>query len=889
MKLISCDIAGFGKFENVHMDFSDGLNAAVWDNGWGKSTLLIYIKAMLFGMEYSRKKNVLVERDHYRPWEASSYGGSLTIETDGRRYRIERHFGRRNTDDTFALYDDVTGMESEDYTEAIGQELFGVDRESFERSVFVAHESLETGMTDSLNAKIGDMATASDDINNFDNAISSLEEAKKVYDSRSKTNPSKLRRIRARMRRCNEALEQIPAINDSIDKQRNVLEEKRQSLIELKTEKNRLLDEIAVSSKKEQNMGVYKEKIETSERLSAVIKEQEDFFGGNIPERSDIDKVDECERQLELDTKQRDSLKQEFPSDEEIARMETLFGSGVPSEEDIDVWVEKAENVLSLRLKSEHLKMSEDDAAKLNDLKSYFSEVNPTDEEIKHAMSDATDLAQLNGMVDTLEEQYRNVKIKNEMTISDSLETGRPSGMLYGVFGVLVLLAGAIAFTVALGGPSGTILGIVFFAAAAAVAILVFSSRKKSTREKNDRESSMKQEEENALEALRQKQEERDAKKQKTMEFLSGFLVSPQDSYTQMISEIQKKKEAYDRLLSQEEQSLSSASGALEELASLQVELYTSLSKYASEYDMDLYVDHSESELLEKIKEDVKKYEEYTDNMAAYTALELSINSCQKTVDEFLSRYPDNGMSVKERLLDIRRRLDHYKNNSVILARAQAQIAEYEKTNEIDEETKSVEELQKRQTVLDDRIDELNEQIVKAKETLSETTDKLEELEEEGDEIIHLRQEEAECRAKIELYDDTISYLTKAKEAFLAKYMGPLREGLKKYASTIGGVENPPVPVESFSLDMNLNIKITDKGTTRSGEYLSSGYRDMLFVCARLALLDVMYTNEKPVLILDDPFANLDESKIRQAMDMLKDISRDRQILYYTCHSSRMP
>lgn len=890
MKLISCDIAGFGKFENVHMDFSDGLNAAVWDNGWGKSTLLVFIKAMFFGMEYSRKKSVLIEREHYRPWDSNSFGGSLVVDDDGREYRIERSFGRKNNEDTFALYDNVTGLESADYTEEIGQEIFGVDRESFERSIFVAHEALETGMTDSLNARIGDMSAASDDINNFDKAILSLTEAKKVYDSKSKTNPSKLRRIREKMRKCNEALEQIPATNDAIDKQREMLEEKRKTMEGLKEQKNLLLEQISVSSKKEQTMGAYREKKETAEKLSAAISEVEIFFGDRIPEHADIDRADGCERQLEIDTKQRESILDEMPSEEEASRLETLFENGVPEKEEIENWEDKAEYILSLRLKSEHSKMTGEDSAKLTELKAYFSDRIPGDEEIKTAMSDATELAQLDGQVNALEEQYRNIKARNEVAFSDRREAGRPSGMLYATLGAIVLFAGAASFTFALGDDSsGLVLGIVFLIAAISLGIFVITSRLKSKRDRRNRETSMRQDEEDALAALRAKEEERDAKKRMTLDFLEGYLVSPQDSYTQMISEIQKKKEAFDGLLSLEEQAVMSSSGALEELATLQVELYTPLSGYAASYGLDLYEEHRESDLLERLKEDVKAFSEYRDNRTELESLDKNIKINSDVVERFLAEYPSEDVSVKERLLDIRRKLDLYQNNRDVLKTVNAEIAEYEKTNDIDEETRSVEDLQKEQAKVDEQIDELNEQIVKANETLSETTDKLEALEEEGDEIIKLREEEAECRARIELYDDTIDYLTRAKEAFLTKYMGPLRSGLKKYASAIAGVEDTAIPLDAFTLDMNLNVKIVDRGTTRSGDYLSSGYRDLLFVCARLALLDVMYGNTKPFLILDDPFANLDEKKISQAMDLLKEISAERQIIYYTCHGSRLP
>ena len=55
----------------------------------------------------------------------------------------------------------------------------------------------------------------------------------------------------------------------------------------------------------------------------------------------------------------------------------------------------------------------------------------------------------------------------------------------------------------------------------------------------------------------------------------------------------------------------------------------------------------------------------------------------------------------------------------------------------------------------------------------------------------------------------------------------------------------------------------------------------------RLSLIDSLFEKEKPFIILDDPFVNLDESKIKNATDLLKNISKDYQIIYFICHDSR--
>ena len=84
MKLISCNISGFGKIHDKRFDFKDGLNVILEDNGFGKSTLASFIKVMLYGFEDETKKSLKdKEREKFRPWNMGVYGGSIIFEYDG--------------------------------------------------------------------------------------------------------------------------------------------------------------------------------------------------------------------------------------------------------------------------------------------------------------------------------------------------------------------------------------------------------------------------------------------------------------------------------------------------------------------------------------------------------------------------------------------------------------------------------------------------------------------------------------------------------------------------------------------------------------------------------------------------------------------------------------
>ena len=49
MKLDKLHIDNFGKLQNLDLNFNENFNQIIEENGWGKTTLSVFIKAMFFG------------------------------------------------------------------------------------------------------------------------------------------------------------------------------------------------------------------------------------------------------------------------------------------------------------------------------------------------------------------------------------------------------------------------------------------------------------------------------------------------------------------------------------------------------------------------------------------------------------------------------------------------------------------------------------------------------------------------------------------------------------------------------------------------------------------------------------------------------------------------
>ena len=92
---------------------------------------------------------------------------------------------------------------------------------------------------------------------------------------------------------------------------------------------------------------------------------------------------------------------------------------------------------------------------------------------------------------------------------------------------------------------------------------------------------------------------------------------------------------------------------------------------------------------------------------------------------------------------------------------------------------------------------------------------------------------------------------------------------------------------EKVNIDVDLKITVEEESGSKITDFYSKGYQNLFEICKRFALTDVLFTGEKPFIILDDPFYNLDDNKIVQALELLRKLSKDYQIIYLVCHESR--
>ena len=168
MIIEACHIAQFGKWKDADFSFSPGKNSFLWDNGYGKTSFIYFFKLMFYGVSGDRKQDLEEnERKHYMPFQGASFGGRIVFRIGEKRYRLERSFGLKKAEDSFRLFDEDSGKESKDFSENIGEELFSLDAESFQRVCMISHEDLHFSMNSRMHAKLGNVAEDQEDMKKF--------------------------------------------------------------------------------------------------------------------------------------------------------------------------------------------------------------------------------------------------------------------------------------------------------------------------------------------------------------------------------------------------------------------------------------------------------------------------------------------------------------------------------------------------------------------------------------------------------------------------------------------------------------------------------------------------------------------------------------------------
>ena len=84
--------------------------------------------------------------------------------------------------------------------------------------------------------------------------------------------------------------------------------------------------------------------------------------------------------------------------------------------------------------------------------------------------------------------------------------------------------------------------------------------------------------------------------------------------------------------------------------------------------------------------------------------------------------------------------------------------------------------------------------------------------------------------------------------------------------------------------ELEASVLEADSPASRPFRQLSQGAAEQLYLAVRLAICDLVLPQEKAVpLVLDDALSAFDDERMEAALDVLMEVSENRQVLFFTC------
>lgn len=128
-----------------------------------------------------------------------------------------------------------------------------------------------------------------------------------------------------------------------------------------------------------------------------------------------------------------------------------------------------------------------------------------------------------------------------------------------------------------------------------------------------------------------------------------------------------------------------------------------------------------------------------------------------------------------------------------------------------------------------------------------------------------------------------MSLLETAKNNLSNQYVGSVEKSFATYIQELMGNK-----FKNALLNQDLTVQVDAGGEAREIGYFSAGTIDSIMLCMRLALIDALFQQEKPFLLLDDPFINLDDEHTTSVLEIMHRIAEEHQVIYMVCNSSRV-
>ncbi len=306
LQFIEAVLVRFGKFQDVFLSFSDGLQVIYGGNESGKSTIQLFLKVMLYGISGSKKDGKGIKlRERIIPWDDKSAEGILRLNLDGRCIEIRRKFGKTASGDKTEVVDGNTGDSMVGFDpQMIGEQLLGVPESVFERTLWLQQEgAFFSGADEEIHKRLMNLLETGEEEVSAEKTLQELEmlmRGLKAKDKRS--NPGELDRLWSLREEKMQERYQLLSERSQREAEERVLKEEQKKLAESKQEEERLL-QISEKKKKLELLDARRKKWIEAKRLLELAqqaKERTEYQRFLLADESLIQKAEKLEKRIEI-------------------------------------------------------------------------------------------------------------------------------------------------------------------------------------------------------------------------------------------------------------------------------------------------------------------------------------------------------------------------------------------------------------------------------------------------------------------------------------------------------------------------------------------------------------------------------------------------------------
>lgn len=855
MKLLKIEIGGFGKLSDYKLDLTDGLNVICEPNGFGKTTLAAFIKAMLYGLPVTKKRNLDEnERKKYTPWQGGVFGGGLEFECADGRFRIERFFGAKEADDEFRLFDLSTNKPSSVFSADVGLELLGIDAEGFERSVFLAQNGIDArGGNDSVTAKLTGLLEDVNDIGGYEIAVRSIDKRRQFYERTGN---------RGRIAELSAERSQISVDLEDCRRLLPQQESREAHLSELRAEIRATDEELKRIRQQKSDANVRAERVKELENTRGLLRDRESerqeildsFRDRPLPTDAELSQVREQLSNLRTEQIELQRYRLSDQESERLSELRSRFSRGVPSAEMLD-----------------KLQAVADELPNLNARLSAAGQITVTPEQKQFAHTGIPSDA----FLASVEEAWQRAEqTKHALATERSRPLPEPKRRIPLALSLALTCGGALLTLIgALVSLPLAVIGAVLLAVGAI--LLLVGGKKPDTSLAQAREAKLAELENNYRKSVKL-----------VTDVLTKYDCTPESGDLRAalteLTLLAKRARADEVRQSAQKHTLETLS---EQLASDRRVLSEQFLKMG-------YAEPPKNPLgeLSRIRSEISELHRLSQRERRLSEQGREINdrlAQKKTeISAFLSRMKGHeGKSPEDRLAAIVRACDCHARLLGEIRRLDEEIRRRSvETVSNGTALPNLAELTRTEEALERKLGELRQsegEELRALNRLYEQTVRIPEWE---DQLRHVTEEWETARKNLETLRSTAKLLEDAKTALSTRYLGGMQESFSKYLALLDGED-----AKQAVLDVSFDVSVREGGKSRALESFSRGSKDVLQFCARLSLAKALFSEgEEPFLLLDDPFVNLDEEHLTQARAMLDRLAPKLQVLYLVCHESRM-